>query len=482
MKHRGRPPHPDVLTPREWDVLTLVREGLTNPQIAERLGISFDAAKYHVAEILSKLQLSTREEAAAWQPEPPERSVLRPAWARALGPIASLWRAWPIAARIAGATVVAATVLGLGVLAYGVVRSGGDDDGVQPSTTAATTATASANATTLTVLPGIGLPPNLSIIIETGCCETQFTGLIRANGENQGADVRQVLFSAGSHTFITADGSVDSRDDYSANGVTIPTPNPQASFKAPAEDRPYVATYGVSADSQAMVVGLCIRGSCEGVNAAPNDQGITQFYESLDGDDTWSELMQLGAYARIEGVTGAGRVLISYSSPGTAETYNWWPDSEDAKPPVQVTGSPTVLLDGRIIWPANGNWYLQDGSVLARNVPVNSAFSPILDLGNGQFAISTEKGFAIIANGAISATYSAPGVSAYLGNGVFVGMTSVAAPAGSGLVTAAVPALIDINARTITPITSPFLDVGFESPGFLILVGAFQIKTPPTGL
>jgi Tol biopolymer transport system component/DNA-binding CsgD family transcriptional regulator len=67
---RGRPPYPDVLTPREQEVLALIREGLTNEQIGARLGISEHGAKYHVAEILSKLGVSSRQEAARWsQPE-----------------------------------------------------------------------------------------------------------------------------------------------------------------------------------------------------------------------------------------------------------------------------------------------------------------------------------------------------------------------------------------------------------------------------
>ena len=40
-------------------MLSLLREGLTNEQIAERLGISRDGAKYHVSEILSKLGVSS---------------------------------------------------------------------------------------------------------------------------------------------------------------------------------------------------------------------------------------------------------------------------------------------------------------------------------------------------------------------------------------------------------------------------------------
>jgi DNA-binding NarL/FixJ family response regulator len=54
-RKRGRPPHPDILTPREWQVLDLLRQGLTNEQIAHRLDISPATAKYHVSEIISKL-------------------------------------------------------------------------------------------------------------------------------------------------------------------------------------------------------------------------------------------------------------------------------------------------------------------------------------------------------------------------------------------------------------------------------------------
>lgn len=54
------------LTPREWEVLALVREGLTNDQIASKLGISRDGVKYHVSEILGKLGVEDRIEAARW--------------------------------------------------------------------------------------------------------------------------------------------------------------------------------------------------------------------------------------------------------------------------------------------------------------------------------------------------------------------------------------------------------------------------------
>lgn len=69
MSRRGRPPYPDVLTPRQQEVLELVREGHTNAEIARELGISHDGAKWHVSEIIGRLGVTTREEAAAWQPE-----------------------------------------------------------------------------------------------------------------------------------------------------------------------------------------------------------------------------------------------------------------------------------------------------------------------------------------------------------------------------------------------------------------------------
>lgn len=57
------------LTDRETDVLKLIAGGLTNNQIAEKLVISENTVKGHVSNILSKLHLADRTQAAvyAWQ-------------------------------------------------------------------------------------------------------------------------------------------------------------------------------------------------------------------------------------------------------------------------------------------------------------------------------------------------------------------------------------------------------------------------------
>jgi two-component system, NarL family, nitrate/nitrite response regulator NarL len=54
---------PTLLSPRELQVLALLSEGLSNRDVAERLGISRHTAKFHVNAILDKLGATTRTEA-----------------------------------------------------------------------------------------------------------------------------------------------------------------------------------------------------------------------------------------------------------------------------------------------------------------------------------------------------------------------------------------------------------------------------------
>jgi DNA-binding CsgD family transcriptional regulator/predicted enzyme related to lactoylglutathione lyase len=58
---RGRPPHDDVLTPAEWRVVFAVQHGLNNQQCAAHLQVSVDAIKYHLRNILSKLDIPNKK-------------------------------------------------------------------------------------------------------------------------------------------------------------------------------------------------------------------------------------------------------------------------------------------------------------------------------------------------------------------------------------------------------------------------------------
>ena len=55
-----------VLTPRELDVLKLVAQGLSNTEIAQQLVLSEHTVHRHLANILRKLDLSSRAAAVAW--------------------------------------------------------------------------------------------------------------------------------------------------------------------------------------------------------------------------------------------------------------------------------------------------------------------------------------------------------------------------------------------------------------------------------
>lgn len=54
----------DVLTERELDVLRLLADGLSNQQIGEKLFIGIKTVKTHVSNILAKLQVEDRTQAA----------------------------------------------------------------------------------------------------------------------------------------------------------------------------------------------------------------------------------------------------------------------------------------------------------------------------------------------------------------------------------------------------------------------------------
>ena len=97
--------------------------------MAERLAISLETVKHHVSEILSKLGVESREEAATWKPEA-GRTWTNSRWALAL----------------AGSAVLAIAVAGVALLVWGVQRSG-PSDGAATTASVAAVAVASPTAT-----------------------------------------------------------------------------------------------------------------------------------------------------------------------------------------------------------------------------------------------------------------------------------------------------------------------------------------------
>lgn len=163
---RGRPSYGYDFSPAERRVLEHLRLGLTNAEIAERLGISPDGVKYHVSNMLGKLSLENRHQLAAYEPAQPARTpwILLPAAAARRA--ASALAAHPAVPGVA----LGALVLGLAVAVY-LVGPGSDDDRPaavltprpQPSATASPIATLPAPAaSTATGTPLATITPSPS--------------------------------------------------------------------------------------------------------------------------------------------------------------------------------------------------------------------------------------------------------------------------------------------------------------------------------
>jgi DNA-binding CsgD family transcriptional regulator len=105
------------LTPRQREVLQMVAAGLTNPEIAERLGISLDGAKFHIREILARLEVDSREEAAAWWRANRGLRGRAGGWLRAIAGVG--WLKPAALTSAGGVAVVVASVTGFAIFTGG---------------------------------------------------------------------------------------------------------------------------------------------------------------------------------------------------------------------------------------------------------------------------------------------------------------------------------------------------------------------------
>ena len=66
MRSRRKPDPCESLSGRENEVLALVAEGCTNPEIGMKLSVSENTIRFHLKNIFEKLNVTNRTEAAAW--------------------------------------------------------------------------------------------------------------------------------------------------------------------------------------------------------------------------------------------------------------------------------------------------------------------------------------------------------------------------------------------------------------------------------
>lgn len=128
MMERTPPAIEELLTPREREVLAFLRLELTNEQIAARMEISADGVKYHVSEIIGKLGVRNRREAARWPAGQREPAV-------GAAPAAAFWQQAggllpfkPSTAALAlTGTIVVVAVAGIGLVMLLLFGPNGDE-------------------------------------------------------------------------------------------------------------------------------------------------------------------------------------------------------------------------------------------------------------------------------------------------------------------------------------------------------------------
>ncbi len=466
MKRRGRPPYPDILTPREWEVLSLLRDGLSNPEIAERLGVTRDAVKYHVSQILSKLSVTSREEAALW------REPVRPWWAAGVAPLAGLARRLPLLTKAALIGASLAALAGLGLLAYGVLRSG-DGESEKGADVAATVPPTSpgdvqpGGGTLLVSGPEIPFPESYALIVVTGCfqCDGPNTGIARVYKLGDSVITERIL-------------------DPTNLGFG---PRPETIRKSPGgvpEGQPYVGGVVATPDASEIWASICVRERCGiGGMDALTSGSQTAIVRSTDGGVTWNEMGRVDVGGGdVMSTAGPGRVIVTLQE-GDSSALAFFPGLERLTPPEPGLW-PLAFIDGRVLWHSFEHGRVWLGDVLLNDfgdLAHTSQATEILGEAEPQIGLTVQieshpefnSEFHIFdLSGRLISSYEYDRLAfplVDLGKGLVAGNASIdpsrlIQPLPEGAFTW-LPALFDTNTREIRPIvdgftTSPFLRNG----------------------
>jgi len=309
-----RTPRDPQWTPRQREVLDLLVRGKTNSEIAGALGISLDGAKWHVSEIITRLGVDSRDEAAEyWR----QYNGLRMRFTRiASGLFSSGTLKWSM-----GTAFVVGVVAASAMVIYALRDTGGEESdrsgGVQNPDVATPVPTPPGNPTpaptpvatpppTGEVIAGVSvsrmtygtpgsLPVPLSVIVEKGCyqCDGPASSYERVTLDQQGALKVEELFKPATG-YIAA-------DYFDPNGATH-------------------------------YLSVCSRGYCGGVGVPTADAQST-IYRSTDGGVTWQAVETFDGFVSVAAITSQGALInrTEYVAAGVAD-YKY-----------QVLGTSTII-------------------------------------------------------------------------------------------------------------------------------------------
>ncbi|MGE3074584.1 MAG: LuxR C-terminal-related transcriptional regulator [Dehalococcoidia bacterium] len=427
-------------TPRQREVLDLLVGGYTNSQIADRLNISLDGAKWHVSEIITRLGVDSRDEAAEyWR----HHNGLRMRFTRiASGFFSSGALKWGMASAFLGGVVVVSAMVIIALREAGGDETEHGGSGVEDSATPGPTTVPTSVPTTVATPPPTGevingvsvkaltftqpgvFPVPMSAIIEKGCyqCDGPTSAIERVTLDANGKPFVEQLFKP-------SNGYISSTYFESASG-------------------PHYLT-------------VCSRGYCGGVGEISDDAQST-LYRSTDGGVTWQPLETYDGSVTVATVTKQGPLLrfTKLANGAYVETYQVYGNSTVIRPPA---GSHTAYAGREIIgWQKDGTNEIVnfDGTPLVTIPDVDSTYPPrIADvLGSGEFLITWQAGpspekqsiyFGVLKNGALTSIYAAGTSTAiawdWLNQGIAFGNVTLPDSPGAPLY----PAMFDLTGGQI---------------------------------
>jgi len=334
---------------------------------------------------------------------------------------------------------------------------------------------------TLTLGPEVALPDNVALLLETGCfqCDGLATGLIRVYRDSSGLVQRELLVSAGAHVYYP-----DARSEqlYFAGNIPIPRVTINTAKGVQPYD-PSMTGIAVSSDGSEIIVSVCSYPLCRvGIDTA---SGNASLYRSTDGGDTWADYGSTAGGAVI-GVLAPGRVLV-YNHAGSGELRVFAaPDEQEIERPESadpIAQLPFVLADGTIAWPnRNGELRRPDATPILKvpgivYCPCYISWVAQQAFGERLIAVgwtgNTQENAGYISvfrpDGSEQKTVTSPNSVHFA---VWLSDTELAANIGilaEELVSETprffpglLPALIDLESRSIKPITEYFLEDGAE--------------------
>ncbi len=306
--HERRPP--EELTPRQREVLALLARGLTNAQIAAELGITPDGAKYHVSEILARLDLDTREEAADyWRANNGLTSRLRH-WARGAASLPLAWR-WA-ATGVVAVAVASGTILAISLAGDGATPASEPEPASPTPVSTASTPTPAVTAPSALSAPSRALQERLGNVRAEELRVSDpipfpeglvlFYGLSCVNCDGGPSPLYRI--------YRRPDGSVLPELVYQTLVDRVPG---------------HVYTYALDASRGEIYVGLCVQGSCpDGIISLSSDDARDRVFHSSDGGQTWEETPPLPRSSWFQRVTPAGPIVVTVLEGGNGAGERCW--------------------------------------------------------------------------------------------------------------------------------------------------------------